>query len=192
MASVNNVNGNFRKIALTDANDRVTGITLSGASALKVAGGTSGQALVSDGSGGFTWGTPAGVTSTYGTAEMLTHPTVLPNNGSIGAAVTLVTFTLPAGTWDVFYTAAVQGNPTNEFAVALFTPAGAVITGSELGAWSTQTGAQGKAQISGRQIIVSTGGSYTLRGWTTFNTNSMAVITSDKGRTKAVWVKIAP
>jgi hypothetical protein len=56
MADINNVNSNFRQIAIADANDNVTGITLSGASSLRVSGGTSGQALVSDGSGGFTWG----------------------------------------------------------------------------------------------------------------------------------------
>lgn len=107
MASVNNVNSNFRKIALTDANDRVTGITLSGASSLKVAGGTSGQALLSDGAGGFTWGTPS--------AAPMTWVTSIPTYATDGAAATrgsvskeLIMYRQVSGKlynffWQVFY-----------------------------------------------------------------------------------------
>jgi hypothetical protein len=94
MSSINNVNGNFRKIAVVDANDRVTGIStgtlaatslaLTGTSDLnavgnvKITGGTSGQVLTTDGTGVLSWATPATsatwTSSTIGITATTTNP----------------------------------------------------------------------------------------------------------------------
>jgi hypothetical protein len=75
MSSINNINSNFRKIAVADANDRVTGIatgslssdtlTLTGVSDLnavgnvRISGGTAGQVVTATGVGsGLSWATP--------------------------------------------------------------------------------------------------------------------------------------
>ena len=108
MPNNNNINSNFRQIAIADASDNVTGITLSGASALKVAGGTSGQALVSDGAGGFTWATPG--------VSPMTWVSSIPTYATTGAAATrgtvskeLIMYRQVSGKlynffWQVYYT----------------------------------------------------------------------------------------
>jgi hypothetical protein len=64
MPSINNINSNFRQIAIADASDNVTGISVASTAGLLVGGGTSGQALAATGTGSATaWRTLPG---TYG------------------------------------------------------------------------------------------------------------------------------
>lgn len=59
----NQIDGNFHQIAIADATGNVTGIQVANAAGLQVGGGTSGQVLMTNGSGTLSWSSP---TQTYG------------------------------------------------------------------------------------------------------------------------------
>lgn len=55
MTTPNNINSNFRQIAVADAGGNVYGVNISNVGNLQVAGGTSGQVLTTDGAGTLSW-----------------------------------------------------------------------------------------------------------------------------------------
>lgn len=195
MPDNNIINSNFKQIAVTDASDNVTGITLSGATALKVAGGTSGQALVSDGSGGFTWATPGGVTSTYGQITQTGTITVASSSVNAATGTQICTFTLPAiGTYEIVYTARVQSNNGSVMAIALWdATAGSIVTNSELGATGANGATNGffQVQLTGR-VFITTTATNTVIAMRGYNNGFSYIAFSDAyGRNRMTYMRIA-
>jgi hypothetical protein len=99
MSSINNINSNFRKIAVVDANDSITGITtgslaadtltLTGVSNLnavgnvRISGGTAGQVLTATGVGsGLSWATLPAASAWVSSAITIKATVLDPNKGT--------------------------------------------------------------------------------------------------------------
>lgn len=110
MATPNEINSNFRQIAIADAGGNVFGVNISNVGNLRVAGGTSGQVLSTDGTGNLSWATSSGGggTTSYvnvsrtGTSQTITAvPTTILWNSSVSGSIPYNSatgeFTLTAG-----------------------------------------------------------------------------------------------
>jgi hypothetical protein len=200
MPDNNIINSNFRKIALADANDNVTGISVASPAGLVVGGGTNGQVLSTNGSGTLSWATPSGVTATNGRtiAPINNFTAVGQFVNSLAAGTQIITVTLPAiGTYDITFVVQCQ-------------PQAAV--GAYAGLWNNTTGAAiADSQLA---VLVSTGGSpfvsatnrilvttaaintvIALRAWTSAGSAGQWIVHGGgggmDGRTSMTWVRIA-
>lgn len=110
MATPNEINSNFRQIAVADASGNVFGVNIANVGNIRIAGGTSGQVLSTDGTGNLSWATSSGGvgTTSYvnvsrtGTSQTVTAaPTTILWNSSVSGSIpynaTTGEFTLTAG-----------------------------------------------------------------------------------------------
>ena len=200
MPNNNNINSNFRQIAIADANDNVTGISVASTAGLVVGGGTNGQVLTTNGSGTLSWTTSAGgVTATNGRTVMANGFTAITAAAtSLAAGTQIIVATLPAiGTYDISYSVQYQTTGVLTAMAGLWNnTAGAAVTNSEITVTTQIAGTQLFGTATNRTLITTTATNtvIALRGWVDGGLASWNVhggTAGMNGKTSMTWVRIA-
>jgi hypothetical protein len=199
MPSINNINSNFRQIAIADASDNVTGISVASPAGLVVGGGTNGQVLSTNGSGTLSWATAGGVTATNGRTVMANGFTAITAAAnSLATGVQIIVATLPTiGTYDISYSVQYQTTGVLTAMAGLWNnSAGAAVTNSEITVTTQVAGTQLFGTATNRTLITTTATNtvIALRGWVDGGLASWNVhggTAGMNGKTSMTWVRIA-
>lgn len=199
MPDNNIINSNFRKIALADANDNVTGISVASTAGLVVGGGTNGQVLSTNGSGTLSWATPTSVTATNGRTVMANGFTAITAAAtSLANGTQIITVILPTvGTYDLTFSVQYQTTGVLTAMAGLWNnSAGAAVTNSEITVTTQVAGTQLFGTATNRTLITTTATNtvIALRGWVDGGLAQWNVhggTAGMNGKTSMTWVRIA-